>query len=81
MKAITKRKRITDKFLQSILMPDRHVRDYYGENDFGRLTIRLCTGYPTQAIFQRTVISEPKYQHEVVALMRALKISRGAKRE
>lgn len=78
MKTMKKSKRITDSFLLSVLMPDRHVRDYYGENDFGRLTIRLCTGHPAQAIFQRTVIAEPQYQHEVVALIRTLKIRPGA---
>jgi hypothetical protein len=73
-------KRITDKFLDSVLMPNRYVRDYYGDNDFGRLTIRLSKGKRPQAIFQRMVIAEPTYQHEVIELIRALKIKCGANR-
>jgi hypothetical protein len=80
MNAITKPKRITDRFLDSVLMSHRHVRDYYGENDFGRLTIRLSKGNPVQAIFGRMVISEPKYQHEVINLIRALNIKPGGRR-
>jgi hypothetical protein len=75
-----KPKRITEKFLDSVLLADRHVRDYYGENDFGRLTIRLCKGHPAQAIFGRMVISEPKYQHEVIGLIIALNVKPGARR-
>jgi hypothetical protein len=76
-----KPKRITDKFLDSFLMADRRVRDYYGENDFGRLTIRLSKGNPAQAIFGRMVICEPKYQHEVIELIRALNVKPGARRQ
>lgn len=79
-KSTEKPKRITDKFLDSFLLADRHVRDYYAENDFGRLTIRLSKGKPAQAIFGQMVICEPKYQHEVIELIRALNVKPRARR-
>lgn len=74
MKDKLKPKRITDKFLASVLLPDRYYRDYYSDNEFGRFTIRMNTGSAPQLLLNRDAICEVKFQHEVVALMSLLKI-------
>ncbi len=67
--------RITDKWLSTIMTPDRYVRDYYADGKNGRLTIRLVTGKPAQAIFDRTLLREVKSRGDVVLLARALQVN------
>ena len=66
--------RITDKWLSTIMTPNRHVRDYYADGANGRLTIRLVTGKPAQAIFHRALLREVKSRGDVVLLARALQV-------
>lgn len=66
--------RITDKWLGEIMTPNRHVRDYYADGENGRLTIRLVTGKPAQAIFDRTLLREVKSRGDVILIARALQV-------
>jgi hypothetical protein len=68
------KKRLTDKWLGTVLMPNREYRDYYADNEHGRLTIRMFTGKPAQAVFNRVLLCEVKTQGDVILLATALGI-------
>ena len=68
------RKKLTDKWLGEVLMPNRHVRDYYADNEFGRLIIRMSEGKVPQAIFNRTVLCEVTTRGDVLSLCTGLQI-------
>lgn len=65
-------KRITDKWLSTVMTPNRHYRDYYINGKHGRLTIRLCAGKSPQVMIERTVICEIKTRGQVRRLVEAL---------
>ena len=68
------RKKLTDKWLGEVLMPSRHMRDYYASNEFGRLTIRMSEGEIPQAIFNRVPLCEVTTRGDVRLLCAGLQI-------
>ena len=68
------RRKLTDKWLSQVLMPNRHVRDYYADNAFGRLIIRMSEGEIPQAIFNRVAMCEVTTRGDVRQLCSGLQI-------
>lgn len=66
--------RITDKWLSTILRPDRNFRDYYGYGSFGRVTVRMSQASKPQVIFDRTLIAEVTRRDDLLALLRILQV-------
>lgn len=66
--------RITEKWLRTIMTPNRLVRDYYADGENGRLTIRLNTGKPAQAILDRTLLRNVTSRGDVILIARALQV-------
>ena len=68
------RKKLTDEWLGEVLIPNRNVRDYYANNEFGRLTIRMKEGEIPQALFNSTLLCEVTSRGDVRLLAAGLQI-------
>lgn len=66
--------KISDAWLGKVLTPDRHVRDYYADSDFGRMTIRMTTGNNAQLLFNRTLLRTVRTRGDVRFVARALNV-------
>ena len=71
------KKRLTDKWLNMVMTPNRHCRDYYADGEYGRLTIRMVTGKPAQALFDRSELRDVKTRGDVILLATALGVKLG----